>query len=288
MNVSQLIDESILRLTPRFDTARLDAEVLISFALGWQRTHLITRNTLTLSSAQIDTIKLLIARRENGEPIAYIVGEQEFWSLPLTVNSATLIPRPETEHLVETALSYLPENEVKSVLDLGTGSGAIVLALASEKPLNKYTAIDTSESALNVAKHNAAKLKINAIDFCCGSWFEKTANKKFDLIVSNPPYIEPEDVHLKQGDVVAEPLSALVSGADGLDDIRIISEQAKLHLNVDGWLMMEHGWNQAEQVRDILAKNGYEKIQSIVDFSNIERLTIAQHEGKSVRKYEQD
>ena len=276
MNVSQLIDESILRLTSQFDTARIDAEVLISFALGWQRTHLITRDTQILSAEQIESVNKFIARRINGEPIAYIVGEQEFWSLPLSVNSFTLIPRPETEHLVETALEYLPTDEVKSVLDLGTGSGAIALALATERPGNKYTAVDASFEALEVARSNATKLKISSVNFQLGSWFEELRGQKFDLIVSNPPYIESADEHLTQGDVAAEPISALTSGADGLDDIRVISKQAVYHLNDEGWLMMEHGWNQAEEVRSILKAHKYKNIKSVKDYSNIERLTIAQ------------
>ncbi|MDH3326061.1 MAG: peptide chain release factor N(5)-glutamine methyltransferase [Gammaproteobacteria bacterium] len=276
MNVSELLNESVARLTPRFDSAQLDAEVLLSFGLGWQRTHLITRDSQLLSSDQIEIVNQLISRRANGEPVAYIVGEQEFWSLPLTVNSSTLIPRPETEHLVEAALDYLPKSENKSVLDLGTGSGAIVLALASERPSNEYFAVDFSVEALKVAKHNAEKLNISGVTFSQSSWFSELESQKFDLIISNPPYIELNDEHLKQGDVASEPVSALTSGIDGLDDIRVISEQARNFLNTSGWLMLEHGWNQAAEVRGILAANGYKKIQSIKDFSNIERLTIAQ------------
>jgi len=280
MNVSELLNASIARLASHFDTPRLDAEVLLAFALGWQRTHVITRDTLVLSAEQVNNVGQLIERRFKGEPIAYIIGEQEFWSLPLVVNSSTLIPRPETEHLVEAALLCLSENEKKSVLDLGTGSGAIILALASEKPGNKYTAVDTSTEALKVAQYNAEKLKLMDVRFQLSNWFSALTNEKFDLIVSNPPYIESTDEHLKQGDVAAEPKSALASGVDGLDDIRIISEGAKKHLICSGWLMIEHGWNQAEQVRGLLAAHGYQKIKSLKDYSDIERLTIAQYEGE--------
>jgi len=276
VNVSQLLDTSITRLTPLFDTARLDAEVLLSFALGWSRTHLITRDKELLSAEQINVVTRLMSRRVSGEPVAYIVGEQEFWSLPLKVNTSTLIPRPETEHLVEAALTCLPKNETKSVLDLGTGSGAIVLALATERPLNQYAAVDISAEALNVARHNANNLKLTGITFLQGSWFSPLVQQRFDLIVSNPPYIESTDEHLCQGDVAAEPVSALVSGKDGLDDIRIISERAKSFLVDSGWLMMEHGWNQAADVRGILAANTYQNIHTIKDFSDMERLTIAQ------------
>ncbi|MDH5258247.1 MAG: peptide chain release factor N(5)-glutamine methyltransferase [Gammaproteobacteria bacterium] len=280
MNVSELLNESISRLTPFFDTARLDAEVLFSFGLGWQRTHLITRDTEQLSEEQVETVNKLISRRVNGEPVAYITGEQEFWSLPLMVNASTLIPRPETERLVEVALEYLPANESKRVLDLGTGSGAIVLALALERPANTYVAVDFSEDALKVAQHNAAKLKISGITFHQASWFSKLDNQKFDLIVSNPPYIESDDEHLSRGDVAAEPMTALASGIDGLDDLRLIIKQAPDFLNASGWIMLEHGWNQAENVRSILIDNGYNNVQSIKDFSNIERLTIAQYSSE--------
>ena len=276
MNVSQLVNESILRLTPCFDTARLDAEVLMAFALGWQRTHLITRNTQTLSPEKIKLVNNLISRRVRGEPVAYIVGEQEFWSLPFIVNSATLIPRPETEHLVEIALDFLPVNETKSVLDLGTGSGAIVLSLATERPANNYTAVDVSEDALVVAKQNAEKFNAHDVVFKLSHWFSVFKNESFDLIVSNPPYIESEDEHLQQGDVAAEPLSALASGADGLDDIRVICKEAKNYLKASGYLMIEHGWNQAKEVCNIFESNEYKNIISIKDFSNIERITIGQ------------
>ncbi len=276
MNVSRLIQESLLRLGGSSDTARLDVEVLMAYSLGWQRTQLLTRNSQTLSPEQVDGIRHLIMRRANGEPVAYIVGEQEFWSLPLSVASSTLIPRPETEHLVEVALSHLPKDEIKSVLDLGTGSGAIALAIASERPANRYTAVDFSEQALKIAAYNAEKLKIPGIRFQQSDWFSALNKQRFDLIVSNPPYIASGDPHLRQGDVAAEPLSALVSGADGLDDIQFICEQAKRHLHTAGWLMLEHGWTQAVRVRAILTANGYQNICSLVDFADIERLTIAQ------------
>ena len=276
MNVSQVLQASILKLSPSSESARLDAEVLITHALGWQRTHLLTRDSQILSDTQLDAINKLIKRRLNGEPVAYIVGEQEFWSLPLMVNASTLIPRPETEHLVETALQYLSLDGTKAVLDLGTGSGAIVLALASEQPRHHYTAVDISHEALQIARQNADKLKIPGIRFVRSHWFSKLGDAKYDLIVSNPPYIESADEHLQQGDVAAEPLSALASGEDGLEDIRHLVSRSTTHLNPGGWLMMEHGWNQAAKVRKLLVAHKYKNIQSIQDYSNIERLTIAQ------------
>ncbi len=276
MNVSQLLQASASQLIPRFESARLDAEVLMAHALGWQRTQLISRDTQVLTADQTDAVNQLIARRLDGEPVAYIVGEQEFWSLPLMVNSATLIPRPETEHLVEAALQHLSANISKSVLDLGTGSGAIILALASECAGNQFTAVDASNEALQVAIENAQRLRLDSIEFICSNWFSALPGRYFDLIVSNPPYIEAADKHLQQGDVAAEPLSALASGEDGLDDIRHIIAESKKHLNPGGWLLLEHGWNQAAEVRKLLDKQNYKNIQSIPDYSHIERITVAQ------------
>jgi len=277
MKVSQLLKDAVSQLSAHSDTARLDAEILFTFALSWRRTQLITQDDQLLNDHQVDKILQLIRRRIQGEPIAYIVGEQEFWSLPLHVDSNTLIPRPETELLVESALDVLLTEKAQNVLDLGTGSGAVALALASERKLHRFIAVDISADALAVAKNNSKKLGIESVEFRCGNWFAALNNlERFDLIVSNPPYIKSDDPHLAQGDVAFEPRTALASGEDGLLDIRSIAENAKDYLNAASWIMFEHGWNQSADVRNILAVNGYDNIQSLKDLSGHERVTKAQ------------
>lgn len=189
----------------------------------------------------------LLARRQAGEPVAYLLGRQGFWSLELEVSPATLIPRPETELLVELALARLPAGQSLRVADLGTGSGAIALALARERPQAHVVATDASAEALTVARRNAARLGLGRVEFRDGDWLVPLAQERFDLIASNPPYIEQDDPHLAQGDLRFEPPAALASGADGLDAIRVIVRDAGRHLHPGGWLLLEHGWNQARR-----------------------------------------
>jgi release factor glutamine methyltransferase len=230
----------------------------------------------------------LLYRRLAGEPMAYILGCREFYGLDLLVTPDTLIPRPDTETLVEVALAKIPPNETTqnlsflpnaelAILDLGTGTGAIALAIAKNRPQTSVKAVEASYSALEVAKKNAQNLSINNIEFVLSNWFESLANQRFDVIVSNPPYIEEQDVHLTQGDLRFEPTSALASGADGLDDIRQIINDCLIYLNPQGWLMLEHGYNQAEQVSDLMADAGLINIETIKDLGNNDRVTIGKN-----------
>lgn len=258
------------------ESAQLDAEVLLSSLLNCERIWLYTYPEQALTEQEKETFNHLITLRSEGHPIAYLTGKKEFWSLTLNVNQDTLIPRPETELLVETVLSLITNDSTKKVLDLGTGTGAIAIAIASERPLVSITATDLSETALNLAKENASLNNIDNINFKTGNWFETFAIDNYDVIVSNPPYICDDDPHLTQGDVRFEPRIALASGQDGLDDLRIIISNAEQYLRPQGWLLLEHGYNQGEQVRELLQQNHFAAVSSIKDYSDIERISIAQ------------
>lgn len=257
------------------DTARLDAEVLLAHAIEKNRTFLYTWPERELTEAQQNVFKALIARRAEGEPIAYITGTQEFWSLPLLTSAHTLIPRPETELLVEQALQLeLPE--AAQVLDLGTGTGAIALALASEKPRWNVQAVDRIAESVELAKSNARRLKL-PVTVLQSFWFKAIdGTPRFDLIVSNPPYIDADDTHLLQGDVRFEPASALVADEQGLSDIRHIAAEAFNYLNASGWLLLEHGWQQGEAVRRVLEHSGFRQVETVRDLAGHERITIGQ------------
>jgi release factor glutamine methyltransferase len=215
----------------------------------------------------------LVERRFAGEPVAYIIGRRGFWSFDLEVTPATLIPRPETELLVELALARLPHAAGASVADLGTGSGAIALAIAHERPHARVVATDASADALTVAQHNALRLAIGNVTFAQGDWLTPLAGQNFNLIVSNPPYIEAADPHLGQGDLRFEPPAALASGSDGLDAIRRIVGDAREHLEVGGWLLFEHGWNQGEAARALLLAAGYAEAMTVQDLEQRDRVS---------------
>lgn len=228
----------------------------------------------SLGTSQHSAYQKLIGRRLNGEPIAYILGQREFWSLTLKVTPATLIPRPETEQLVELALSYLDEKKKNFIADLGTGSGAIAAAIASERPHWQISATDYSTEALAIAKENFIKFGLDNISSYQGSWCDALPNKShFDLIISNPPYINSNDPHLKRGDLISEPLSALASGEDGLKDIRIITQQTSSYLKSGGRLLLEHGLDQGDAVRGLLEKTGFRHIKTHKDLSELDRVS---------------
>ena len=274
IKVVQLIEDATKQLKPVSDTAQLDAEILLCSVLKKDRVFLRTWPDAELSDEELNKFNLLLERRIKGEPIAHILGERGFWSLNLKVTSDTLIPRPDTERLVELALEIIPKNADWKILDLGTGTGAIALSLAKEKPTCHIMATDQSIAALDIAKQNAEKNQISNIEFIQSDWFDKIGNQKFNMIVSNPPYIKKNDPHLKQGDVRFEPLSALTSGADGLDDIRIIIQNSQKHLTQKGVLLIEHGYDQSGAVCDLLNAAHFTQINDYKDDNDNPRVAI--------------
>lgn len=252
------------------ESAALDAELLIRFVLQVNRAWLYTWPDRELSASQLDELTVLLERRRTGEPIAYITGVREFWSLPLAVSPSTLIPRADTETLIEWALELdLPARS--RALDLGTGTGAIALALASERPRWSLSAVELNREAARLAGTNASNLGLD-LNVLQGSWFEPVAGT-FDLIVSNPPYIDPQDKHLSEGDVRFEPESALVASDHGLADLKLIIEQAPDYLEPGGWLLLEHGYDQAEQVCEYLRMRGFLEVENRRDLGGNPRIS---------------
>jgi release factor glutamine methyltransferase len=259
-----------LQVRPRLDP--VDNRILLCHALGLTRVGLITQSARELTADEAARLADLIARRLAGEPVAYLVGRREFYGLPFEVDPAVLIPRPETELLVELALERLPPRG--RVLDMGTGSGAIAVALAHTRPDALVTALDVSEAALAVARRNAAANAAN-VNFLASDWYAALDGEQFELIVSNPPYIAAGDSHLAQGDLRFEPAGALTDHADGLSALRRIVAGAAPHLTPQGWLLMEHGYDQSAAVRALLAAAGFEQVQSWPDLAGIERVSGA-------------
>ena len=261
------------------ESGRLDAELLLAHVIGKPREYLFTWPDEALSAAELKAFDEYVGRRASGEPVAYILGRQAFWDFELRVNPSVLIPRPETELLVEAAIELLkPAHSAgANILDLGTGSGAIALALASRNSHWQLTAVDNSESALAVARENAQSLALENIEFRKTSWCDGLPSEHFDLIAANPPYIEEGDSHLTQGSLPFEPSSALVARDNGLADIRSIVEQARFCLRKNSWLLIEHGYLQREAVREILVEAGYAPVQCLSDLAGLDRMTKAQY-----------
>ncbi|ADU69647.1 peptide chain release factor N(5)-glutamine methyltransferase [Pantoea sp. At-9b] len=258
------------------DSPKRDAEILLAFVTGKSRSWLVAFDDALLDDVQLQQLATLLARRAQGEPIAHLVGEREFWSLPLRVSDATLIPRPDTEVLVEQALAHLPATAA-TILDLGTGTGAIALALASERPDCQVTGCDRVEAAVALAQDNAQRLHITNVQFFLSHWFAALPSQRFDLIASNPPYIDAADHHLQQGDVRFEPLSALVAEEAGLADLREIITTAPAWLLPGGWLLLEHGWQQGEAVRTLMTQQGYQQVNTVDDYGGNPRVTLGQY-----------
>ncbi|WP_312931312.1 peptide chain release factor N(5)-glutamine methyltransferase [Pseudomonas sp.] len=254
-------------------TAQLDAELLLAAALGRSRSYLRTWPERIVERDAAQRFEGYLARRREGEPVAYILGQQGFWTLDLEVAPDTLIPRPETELLVEAALALLPAAPAQ-VLDLGTGTGAIALALASERPAWQVTAVDRVDAAVALAERNRQRLGLGNVQVLAGHWFEPLADQRFAMILSNPPYIRDQDPHLVRGDVRFEPSSALVAGHDGLSDLRQIIEQAPQHLLPGGWLLLEHGYDQATEVCALLAEQGFVDVENRVDLGGQPRVSL--------------
>lgn len=259
---------------PDSPTARLDAELLLAAALGKPRSFLHTWPERIVSTEAAQAFDGYLQRRRTGEPVAYILGQQGFWNIDLEVATHTLIPRPETEMLVETALELLPGAIPHRLLDLGTGTGAIALSLAKDRPQWSVTAVDRVEQAVDLAERNRQRMHLDNANVLLSHWFSAVEGQRFDLILSNPPYIASNDPHLVEGDVRFEPSSALVSGTDGLDDLRLIVSQAPAYLEPGGWLLLEHGYDQGAAVRDLLNTYGFEQIQTRRDLGDHERITF--------------
>lgn len=277
------IDDALIlgqkTLKEHSESARLDTEVLLTQSLSCTRAHLRTwpQNILTID--QHDQFLNLLSRRTHGEPIAYIIGERDFWDMTLRVSPDTLIPRPETETLVEQALARIPPDAHWQIADLGTGSGAVALAIARERPGCQLVATDISAAALDIARDNAMRYEVRNIRFAEGAWLAPLAGERFEMIVSNPPYVHPDDPHLQQGDLRFEPLSALHSIPDGLADIRAICDTARQHLQPGGWLLLEHGFDQGPAIRGQLLQLDYQQVQTISDLAHKPRVSLGYWNG---------
>ena len=276
--IESAVSRATLLLQSSSDSAKLDAQVLLLDVLQKPRSYLFSWPEQKLTPQQQQLFESYCQRRLTGEPVAHITGTREFWSLPLQVNPTTLIPRPDTETLVEYTLS-LPLPVAAKVLDLGTGTGAIALALASEMPLWQITGVDRVTDAVALANTNKQRLGFINVDFVQSDWFSQVTAQKFDLIVSNPPYIEYDDIHLNQGDVRFEPLSALVADDDGMADIKYIITQARNFLTSNGYLVIEHGYQQSTKVHSFFAQMAYTNILTVKDLANNDRVTLAQWSG---------
>jgi release factor glutamine methyltransferase len=275
LTTRHLLSSAISNLAATSGTPELDAEILLAHALGSHRARLKSHTHEERSAVERAAYAGLIKRRAAGEPVAYIVGYKEFWSLRFSVTAAVLVPRPETELLVERALALSAAATLR-VLDLGTGAGAIALALAHERPHWQIAATDISAPALAVAMSNAAALKLSQVEFLCGPWFEPLVGRRFELIISNPPYVAANDPELLRGDLSHEPRSALTPGDDALAALRNIIRGAPAHLARGGWLLLEHGTTQAAQVARELVVRGFRHVRSQRDLAGHERMTEAQ------------
>lgn len=279
--VRELLDEGARRLAA-LPTARLEAEILLVEAAGISRAWLFGHSDETAEQETVDAFRALLRRRADGEPIAYITGEREFWSLPIGVSPAVLIPRPETELLVEAALARIPEDAPCRVADLGTGSGAIAVAIASERPDCMVHATERSSEALGVARDNAGRFAVDNIRIHEGSWFEPLEGC-FDVVVSNPPYVAAGDPHLEAGDLRFEPDGALVAGPEGLEAIRVIVAEAPDRLRPGGWLLLEHGQDQAGPCRALFEEHGFKAIETLQDLDGSDRVTLGRSGPDSPR-----
>jgi len=274
ITIQSLLKKTILQLTTVSDSPRLDAELLLAHCLQKERSYLYAWGDKQVESSILEIFQQLIEKRLTDYPVAYLLGHQAFWSLDLMVNENVLIPRPETELLVEVALDKIQSLKAPKILDLGTGSGAIALAIAVERPDALITASDYSNKALIIAQQNAQQNNIKNISFLQSNWLADIAIQPFDLIVSNPPYIKSQDKHLQQG-IRHEPLDALVAGETGLDDIKIILEVAPDYMNKNAWLLIEHGYDQGEEVPILMKRAGLQHAHCIKDYNKNNRMSMA-------------
>lgn len=273
IDIKHTLNRAIALLNGNSPSAQLDAEILLAYALNTTRTFLYTHPEQTLNSGQHETYQQLVTKRCEGIPIAYLTNSREFWSLPLRVCKDTLIPRPETELLVELALTLLKKISPASIVDLGTGSGAIAVALASERPDWQILACDFNQAAVEIASHNATNLGLTNVNICHSDWFAAIPSHQFNAIVSNPPYIAKNDPHLEQGDVRFEPKEALISGVDGLASLNHIIQHSYDRLLPGGLLLLEHGYDQKHAVTSMLKARGYEHVQCWQDWQGHDRVS---------------
>ena len=276
--IKALIEEGVRLLSEQSEQPRLEAEILLSHVTGKSRTHFRAFAEAEVSAAEALRFQGLIEQRKSGQPMAYLTGTREFWSLDFEVTADVLIPRPETELLVEIALEWVRLLPQPRLLDLGTGSGVIPISIAKERRDANLTAVDVSPKALALAQKNAHRLGAPGIRFLLGDWLEALpGEEQFDLIVSNPPYISDQDGHLACGDLRYEPRSALASGPEGLDAIRTIVREARTFIRADGGLALEHGFEQAPAIQAILADHGYHSIETRTDLQRHPRVTMARY-----------
>jgi release factor glutamine methyltransferase len=278
--IRELLNEGVQRLARVTNVPRLESELLLAHALGVSRSALHARaNERILDCDATDRYEAYVTRRSIGEPIAYLLGEREFWSLRFVVTPDVLIPRPETELVVERALSHLPADRATGVLDLGTGSGAIAIAIAHERKRSRVVGVDHSAAACELAMRNAAALAVDNVEFRCGDWYVPVAGRRFDLIASNPPYVALDDPRLERDVRHHEPHLALFGGTDGLEALRAVIAGAAAHLVADGWLVVEHGDRQAVAVRELMTDAGFVAIATSRDLSGADRCTECRRPG---------
>jgi release factor glutamine methyltransferase len=270
VTIESALAQGMRSLSLHSGSPQLDAEVLLGSVLGVDRSKLIARGCDLLADDELRTYRDLIEQRNGGMPVAYLTGRREFWSLPLKVTPAVLVPRPDTERLVEAALDHLP-TDPRTVLDLGTGSGAVALAIASERPLARVMGVDISPRALDIARENARALALPNATFRLGSWFDAVPGEVFDVVVANPPYVADSDPALAA--LAAEPALALVAGPAGLDALSAIIMAAPRHLTGGGWLLLEHGSTQQHEVARLLERSGFAGIECLSDYSGLPRVT---------------
>ena len=275
--IRQLLLSAVQQLARASESAQLDAEILLAHVLDRPRTWLRTWPEYTVSQSDHNAYQKIITQRQSGVPVAYLAGKRDFWLHCFQVCPDVLIPRPDTELLVELALKIIPADKPYAILELGTGSGIISISLGAERPASRITATDISAQALSIAGNNAESIGVPNIDFVQGNWFSGLDGNAYDFIISNPPYVEENDPHLYQGDVRFEPRMALSSGHDGLRDIRVIASQARDYLADNAYLAIEHGYNQADAVKRILSEHQYTNIKNHRDLQNNPRVTIAQY-----------
>ncbi len=271
-----LLDSATKTLYEATDTPRIDAEFLMQHAVGQSMAWIISYGDSPAATEHIKTFNRLIDERANGVPVAYLMGHKEFWTLKLKVNSSVLIPRGDTEVLVEQALERISATAKSRVLDLGTGSGAIALSVAKERPEALVLAVDKHAEAIEVAQKNAKLNEISNVEFAQSDWYSTLADERFDLVLSNPPYVAPNDEHLSRGDLRFEPVTALVAGNSGMADLNQIIEGARSFLKPNGWLILEHGYQQHQAVANKLRESGFVNLSLYADLNQLPRCTAAQ------------